>query len=222
LTFGIVLSVGYIDTIRFRIESNAYASIGAILSPNDHRWRRVDTLASLGIFLGKYLPDNSVIASPEEATVMYYAKKEMIGLLGVSTPEIANMPLQPFHPGDNLHRKRAYKIIKDRLPEVITLFEPAFFINQNESWQQNLISNAFSQDMVDIAYYRVGSYENLTNLGYRHVSIFNPQLGYSFFIQESVLPAFVAKISANGFKFQGKIVIPYHVDTNITNKFVGR
>lgn len=222
LTFGIVLSCGYIDTIRFRIESNAYASIGAILNPNDHRWRRVDTLASLGIFLGKHLPSNSVIASPEEATIMYYAKKEMLGLLGVSTPEIAKKPLQPLRPGDNLHRKRANKIIEDKLPEVITLFEPAFLANQNLSWEQNLQFNAFSQDMVDIAYYRVGSYESLKNLGYRHVSLFDPRLGYSFFIQESALPAFIANISRDGFKFQGEIAIPYHVDTQITNKFVGR
>jgi hypothetical protein len=221
-TFGIILLVGYIDTIRFRIDSNVNASIGALLSPNSNRWNRVDTLSNLGIFFEKYLPVDSVIASPEEATVMYFANREMIGLLGISTPEIANMPLQPLRPGDNLHRKRAYKTVANRLPEVIILYEPAFRINSNDNWGQALRSNAFSQEMVNVAYYRVGSYENLKKLGYQHMSIFNQNFGYSFFIHERISSIFIANITADGFKAYGSLTIPYRVDSFVSNKFVER
>lgn len=188
-------------------------------------WIRIDRFSNLGQFLNQTLPLDATVASGEEATIMYFSKREMIGLLGVSNPEIAAMPLQPLTPGDNQHRRRAYAAIYRLRPDIIALNDPDQLGNFSDSHtrleqvHQTLQYDLFQQYYVDKNYYLVGSFEALKKMGYRHLTIVFDDRLFSLFVNERIYKQFIHNIQSQGFSYAGADKIHYHVNAIVTNKF---
>ena len=223
LLFGYV----YIDTAKYRPNNVYYKTFDSIHSPGTKKWERVDSLASLGLFLNAYTPLSAVVASPEEATVMYFSKREMLGLLGVSNPDMLKMPFQSLNSfGDILYRRRSYRSIYERKPDVIALYEPYVKytygnkISNLQYIQESLKSYIFNQDMVDCAYFRVGSYDSLLKMGYHHFTIVHSNILYSMFIHDNILSYFTNQLLAHGYTNIGSLNIIYSVRRDLIDRFI--
>ena len=189
-------------------------------------WVRIDRFANLGQFLNKSLPLDATVASGEEATIMYFSKREMVGLLGVSNPEITAMPFQPLSPGNIQHRRRAYASIDHLRPDVIALNDPdqlGDFSDQYsrlEKVHQVMQNDLFQQYYVDKNYYLVGSFDALKKMGYHHLTLVFDDRVFSLFINDRIYQQFIHNIKAQGFSDAGVDRIKYHVDPAITKRFV--
>ena len=206
--------------IDFRVYKDLYVN----LQSQGSRWNRIDDLASLGQFLKASTPKESLISSPEEATIMYFSEREMLGLLGVSNKDMLRMPLQPIREGDLLHRRRGIDSIYLREPDVIALWEPIIrgtfhkelkLIELREIVQNNF----FDQFKVDVAYYRVGSYDFLLSMGYEHYSIFLPDKVFSIFIRAKIKKDFEKYLLSQGFIFNGHMPIKYSVSSSLMKMY---
>jgi hypothetical protein len=212
--FCLFLFIGYVTKIPIIFQSAEYG------------WQRVDKLASLGQFLNSNLPLDSLVSSPEEATIMYFSERDMLGLLGVSNSDIISMPFQPKSPGDILHRKRGYISIYIRRPDVIALYEPVVagnFFNQPElkvKIHKVLQNEMFNSEMVDIDYYRVGSFKALERMGYRHISISYNDRIFSLFISIKIYDIFIKNLLSQGFTFLGADSINYSVNPDLSKKYL--
>lgn len=226
LVFSFVLVFGYQKAAQNRRENSVYNNtISELTNPSSGRWQRVDNFSSLGQFLRDNLPADAVVSSPEEATIMYFSEKEMIGLLGVSNPQITTMPFQPYEPGRIDHRRRAHATIYIFRPDVIALFDPVmtgdFFAtdNLNEKIHSSLIAGLFNQSMVDIAYYRVGSFAALEKMGYRHVTISFADRLFSIFVSARIYDQLTDKLLLSGFTKLSTQTINYSINPTLTRKF---
>lgn len=226
LIFCFSLTIGYQRSAQFRPENFLFSTLPAVMQSNNGRWERVDKLASLGQFLHEFLPADAVVSSPEEATIMYFSKREMMGLLGVSNPEMTDMPFQPISPGDILHRKRGYASVYKNRPDVIALYEPVVTGNFEDDpalknkIQHTLHNDIFSNGQVNIAYYRVGSFRALEKMGYRHISIFYSDRLFSLFINDRIYNDVVKNMTAKGFTYFGSDMITYSVDPELSKKYI--
>lgn len=223
--FSLALIIGYQKSAQFRQNNYIYSTLASAIHPNENGWHRIDNLSSLGFFLRAALPADAVVSSPEEATIMYFSKREMIGLLGISNPDMTLMPFQPMKPGDILHRKRSYAtIFKDR-PDVIALYEPVILGSYNngsnlkEKIRQALQYGMFNDYMVNIAYYRVGSFKALQKMGYRHISISYSDRIFSLFIGERIYKEFIQNILSMGFENFGSVQIDYSVNPDLSKRY---
>jgi hypothetical protein len=189
-------------------------------------WIRIDRFANLGQFLNQSLPLDATVASGEEATIMYFSKREMIGLLGVSNPEITAMPFQPLSPGNIHHRRRAYASIYHLRPDVIALNDPDKLgdfsdpYSRLEKVHQVIQNDLFQQYYVDKNYYLVGSFDALKKMGYHHLTLIFDDRVFSLFINDRIYQQFIHNIKAQGFSDAGVDEIKYHVDPAITKRFV--
>ncbi|MES2823706.1 MAG: hypothetical protein V4732_08900 [Pseudomonadota bacterium] len=224
--FFSILLFGYQKSLSHRTDNYINVTLKNLDNPSSVRWGRVDSFASLGSFLNRTLPEDAVVSSPEEATIMYFSKREMVGLLGVSNPEMVKMPLQPKSPGDILHRKRAYVSIFKNRPDVIALFDPVTVgdygdvAHLDEKINYSLQHNLFNSAEVDIAYYRVGSFKALELMGYHHVTISYSDRLFSLFINDRIYDKFKMNVLAIGFKEFGSASIPYTVSSDVSKVYV--
>ncbi|MBI5447663.1 MAG: hypothetical protein HY939_02915 [Gammaproteobacteria bacterium] len=192
----------------------------------ENTWQRIDNLASLGQFLDETLPKDAVVSSPEEATIMYFSNREMLGLLGVSNPAITAMPFQPLLPGDVLHRKRGYASVYHVRPDIIALLEPVILGNfssqasPKNSVKYSVQNYLFDNSKVNIAYYRVGSFKALEKMGYQHVTISFPDRIFSVFVSARIYEIFIKNIHEKEFRFIEKYPINYSVNQELTKKYV--
>lgn len=212
------LSINYIKSSQTRSD-NYFSDLGF---PSMNRWGRIDNLSSLGQFLKNTTPQDAVIASPEEATVMYFSQREMLGLLGVSNPEMTKMPLQPIAPGDAVHRKRGHLSVYNHRPDVIALYEPVIddkFILE-KSISDILKKDFFAKDKCDIAYYRVGSFQALEKMGYQHFTISYKDRIFSFFVNKRITAEFKKNLTEQGLKYIGSETIHYSVNPELTKKYL--
>lgn len=222
--FAVTLGIGYQQATRDRADHFVRRALDE-MAPSDLRWQRVDRLASAGLLLRDLLPADAVVASPEEATVMYFADREMLGLMGVSTPDVARMPLQPIHTGDILHRKRALDAVHAHRPDVIALYEPVHAFHPAagqaplDAAGATLRQEVFTPLAVNVAYYRVGSFDALAAQGYRHVTLLTQGRLYSFLVRDRVRGHFELRLRALGFGRLGQVSVPYAVDDEITRRF---
>lgn len=224
--FSFALIFDYQKSAQVRKDNIFYVTLTSVIQPFGGRWQRVDNLASLGRFLDDVLPADAVVSSPEEATIMYFSKREMLGLLGVSNPDMTSMPFQPLSPGDILHRKRGYASVFKSRPDVIALYEPVVvgdFVHNSSldaKIKNTLRNEMFNSGMVNIAYYRIGSFSALERMGYKHVSISYSDRIFSLFISERIYDDFIKNIEAKGFKYFGSNFISYSVDSELSKKYV--
>jgi hypothetical protein len=188
-------------------------------------WERINQLYAVGNFLKYNLDESSTIASPEVATIMYFAERDMVGLLGVSNKNIASMPLQPKNSGNLLHRRRGhYSIFEDR-PDVIALYEPVKnFRGKSENvslseMQKLSLNYFFTKEKVDIAYYRVGSFQSLEDLGYKHVFVIDNKYIFSLFIHQNTFEGFNTNLKNHGYVTLGKTMTQYEYAQDLVSKF---
>ncbi len=215
-------AICYVQSLQFRANNVWALSYGEARRTAGERWQRVDYLAALGDFLRRTTPSNAVIASSEIATIMFYAKREMVDLLGVANPQIAAMPLQPFLSGDPLHRRRSIEALAKQSPDVVAMFEPVGFIDPNVQGDRlNAIRIAaedrlFRQRMIDISYYRIGSYHTIEQLGYRHYIVWAGDIFFSLFIHARIDADFRTALIKEGVNSIGNLEFPYRIDPRLT------
>lgn len=91
---------------------------------------RIQYLSKLGTHFKNTTPTDSVIASSEVASIMYFASREALDLLGVANPELAAAPLRPtprlFSPARN-YNELPHLIFKRLKPSIIEEKKPDFF-----------------------------------------------------------------------------------------------
>ena len=201
---------------------SAYADTVARLRTGGSGWERVDHLARLGNLLGKTSATSWRIGSPEVATIMFFADRDLVGLLGIDNPDVAFAPLAPMVPGDRLHRRRRPETLELRKPEMLALYEPAV---RNRAFsdlvhlQGDVQSLMFTQYMKDVAYYRVGSYDYVQALGFHSLTVQAGNDLFTYWVNESVLPVHREKLLAAGFSPRGVIHVPYEIDPQLTWRF---
>jgi hypothetical protein len=226
--FCAVFALGYRQSAQFRPANFVSSALIPAQVPNGGRWQRVDNLASVGEFLREFLPKDAVVASAEEATIMYFSDREMLGLLGVSNPEITKMPLQPLTPLGELliHRRRSYASVFKNRPDVIALYEPVALgdysngPNLLNALHDVLQNNLFNRNKVDIAYYRVGSFAALEKMGYRHITISYSDRLFSLYIGTRIYDVFVEKLLNRGFQYLGSDSITYSVNPELSKIYL--
>ncbi|MFU8798053.1 MAG: hypothetical protein ACNA7Y_05110 [Gammaproteobacteria bacterium] len=191
-------------------------------------WSRIDSLGTFGRFLDQTTEKKDVIASPEVATIMYFANRDLLDLLGVANRDIANSPLNPLSlPGDLLHRKRNFETIQNSLPTIIALYEMAFLVGPNSDSSTSEKIGAFvqtqflGQGMLDIAYYRAGSFDSLITLGYTPLSIRMANYLFFYWVHKSSLSYHIAQLRALGFSQLDSIKLHYKYSEHITSRFKG-
>lgn len=95
---------------------------------------RIQHLAQLGTHLRETTPENFRIASSEVATIMYFANRETIDLLGVASPEIAKNPVREPPPifrrfpdkselPHLIFKRNVPPILERRRPEILYTFD---------------------------------------------------------------------------------------------------
>jgi len=107
---------------------------------------RTQLLSQLGNHLGQSTPRNAAIGSSELATIMYFANREPLDLLGVTNIEIASLPLRTApNFGERFQRKNElpYLIFKRLNPDLIFKERPYIFY----------AFDFIPRDLIEVSYY---------------------------------------------------------------------
>ncbi len=206
-------------------QKNVFTDFPAEIAPSYNRWGRIENLGRFGNFLKGTTPTSARIASPEMATIMYYADRDLVDLLGIASPEIARAKLDPFGPGNILHRRRAPNVLDFRRPEIVALYEMSFPIPPNfhrgdrQAVEEFLQKAAFNQSMVDIAYYRVGSYEHLLRLGYKPYIVVEPDIIFVYWVHDIAAAEHRRLLLAAGYQQNGTSRFRYRVSPHVAQHF---
>jgi hypothetical protein len=208
---------------------SAFHDIRRLSAEKQVRWERIDRLGLLGRFLDFTIPLNARIASPEEATIMYHAKRDAIDLSGFASPEIAYSSRQPLSPGDRMHRKRNPVVLLKYKPEVIAFWEPGHiqresfrFASQREAFETlvNIFRMAgFRQEQIDVSYYRAGSYKYLEKLGYNLFITGTPNSVFFYWVHQSAIAHHIKRLERLGGKKLGEENLLYRVSPSISARF---
>jgi hypothetical protein len=200
-----------------RYPSQYYVTLFHDMVKSVDRWERIDRLAVLGQWLGKTLPPAATIASSELATVMYYAERDMVALLGVGSPYGAKTALQPLLSSPIVGKRRFPEVIERTRPDAIVLYEPISSTGYDRDRQlyiDVLKANLFGPAHVDINYYFAGRPEALTKLGYRHVTVAVDQYIVSYWVSDSAFAPHMAALAALGAVADGSLSFDYRVSSN--------
>lgn len=207
----------------------AFHDIRRLSADKQVRWERIDRLGFLGRFLDFTTPLHARIASPEEATIMYHAKRDAVDLTGFASPEIAYSPRQPLSPGDRMHRKRNPFVLLKYKPEVIAFWEPGhiqsnpFHFSSKEEAFGTLVNifrmAGFRQEQIDVAYYRAGSYRYLEKLGYHFFVTGSPTAVFFYWVHESALAHHIKRLERLGGEKLGEEILRYRVSPSVSERF---
>jgi len=206
----LTLKTAYSDAARFLLVSNPKA------------WQRVDNLSRLGDHLRRTTDPRWRIATPEVATMIFFAERDLVGLLGIDSWDIARAPLMPMLRGDRLHRRRNPETLLRHRPEVIALYEPAATVphfKSNVATQRDVQRLLMWDWLWDVAYFRVGSYDFLQALGYHSLTVQEGVHLFTYWVHESVLSSHLTRLAAAGFVPQGSIHMPYTVTDGLTRRY---
>jgi hypothetical protein len=184
---------------------------------------RIDALANLGRLLDAVLPPEAVVSSSEEATIMYFSGRRMLGLLGVSNPEVAREPLQPLGWGATAYKRRAVRSFERHRPDAFLAWEP--FVrrlpgDETAGLEEALVRRFFCQPMIDALYYRVGSPRTLVLLGYENHTVLFRDMAFNIHVHRRVAPRFRANLARLGFTHAGRLSVPYRVSTKLSRRLV--
>lgn len=129
-------------------------------------------------------------------------------------------------PGDLIHRKRNPDALRKDLPGIIAPFEMARGIksegpatedlSQVNNWLTTLGHNQF---YIDIAYYRMGSFEKLLAVGYHPISILYKDFLFNYFVHERILKKHKSFLKEKGLTFRGVTNVSYKVNPEISQRF---
>ncbi len=186
--------------------------------PSIGKWHaRVHYLSQLGRHLKATTVETDVVASSELSTVMYYADREALDMLGVANPEIAHQPLRT---PPSLWRKlngRAelpYRIFRRTQPGLIEKYRPTILFTFDfvikdimpdlmfEELNEKTLSQAVRRwerrvgGLVDPLY---GGFDKILALGYSPIVIVYPNKFCSlYFVHERGLDRHLARMKNLG------------------------
>jgi hypothetical protein len=215
---GILLVPAYAETTISQIYLGEFATPG-------NRWGRIDKLGTFGTFIKETTPQNAVIASPEMATIMYFAERELLDLLGIANPDIAGAPITPLAGDSSHHKKRAPETLARRKVDIVALYEmvfglpPGFDRTDIGMIVEFVQTKAFTQEMMDIAYYRVGDYRYLESLGFKLLIVVEPATLYVYWVGPKIQAEHDALMLARGFSQRGKGSLRYTVSPRFAEQF---
>ncbi|MCB0362827.1 MAG: hypothetical protein KDD35_08895, partial [Bdellovibrionales bacterium] len=178
-----------------------------------NKWIRVEDLAAFGEFLNLTSDPTDIIASPEVATIMYFAKRDVLDLLGVANTDIARAPLNPLSPGNILHRRRNPKTIYDRKPEFIAFYgcESRTYFDFHKAGSEKLVKfieeSSFTDVKAGIALYRGGSMRRLLNLGYRNLTVFLGHGYFNYFVSAPAYQRHIERLESLGLRSLGELSV---------------
>jgi hypothetical protein len=186
-------------------------------------WGRIDRFSTLGGILDQILPKNAIVSSGEEATIMYYSKRNMLGLLGVSNPDIIKMPLQEFPGGDPiLYKRRGYESVYLSRPDLFAFNDPDVLGNFTDGLnlipqiKNTLQNDLFQQHYVNTAYYRAGSYAALEKMGYKNVTLSFSDRLINLFISEKIYKEVIQNLEKIGFINIDSSIIHYSISPGLS------
>ncbi len=210
---------------------NAFGLSRRFVNDNGYYWQwgRVNALGAYGLFLKETTSPNELIGSPEEATMMYFADRDVVDLMGFATPEIAYSRVDPLRPGNILHRKRNPATLLNYKPGIVALWELAYKEANPEAWptdaqyMDHVVTMyhqfGFGQDQIDIAYFRVGSFEYLRKLGYRLIFVGTGRFLFFYWVNDRIYKDHIAALDRLGCKQVGTRSLHYRVTPTVSNHF---
>lgn len=178
---------------------------------------RVHYLAQLGNHLKKTTDPSDVVASSELSTIMYFAEREALDLLGVANPEIAHQPLRP---APSLWRRLnhlpdlPYRIFRRQMPGLLEKYRPAFLFTF-DFWLRDLAPDLSHFELDEISLTRAlrrwerqigglvtplyGGFNRILELGYTPVFIVYPnQFCSLYFVHAAALARHRAAMEKQG------------------------
>lgn len=195
-------------------------------SDSAYKWQRIDYLSACGSFLGKTTPENAVVCSPEMATLMYFADRELLDMCGMANPRIAVSDFDPMGQGDLTQRKRAPYLIKEKLPEIIAMWDlgtplpEQFFQDVNAQKACSLLKEKqFTQPKVNSAFYRFGPISNLEKLGYRHVAVITKSYMFNYYVHSKIWAYHMNALKKLNVELIGEGSIPYQVSPEVAERY---
>jgi hypothetical protein len=209
------------------------------ISSGAARWRRIDALGYTGRYFEKTTPRQAVICSSEVGTIMYFARRDLLDLLGTANPEIAHAPLTPLTSANLIHRRRNPATIARHRPSIIC-YDGSTVFNLPKSGQEHFdekairaalqtfnqiysatvpLSQSTSYTRRDIAQYRAGSLEHLKALGYRYVMVMTPDVNITYLIQNDFWAEHLRYFQALGIKKVSHARLPYTIHPEIEKQF---
>lgn len=204
------------------VPRTAYNEVQEAIGASIDGWERVDNLARLGDFFRRTSETTWRVGSPEVATIMFFAERDVVGLIGIDNPDIARAPLTPMIVGDLLHRRRLPETLERRRPELLALFDPALTAPPYASLER---TQAIGQElfmferMQKIGYYRAGSYDYVQALGYHPFVVHDGGRVFMYWVHDAALATHRAKLATAGFSPRGTIHLRYDVPANLTSRF---
>ncbi len=160
---------------------------------------RIQQLSMLGNHLKETTRVSDVIASSEVATVMYFAHREALDLLGVANPQIAERPIT----GTNLFRRHYPELVALKMPEFIY---PGDFISTELSYESSREEVTHDINRLRLTFESMnkiffGGPENLLTLGYRPVVVvFGNRFSAMYYVSPAAWPSHFAKLIEKGFE----------------------
>lgn len=217
-TLMLIATVLLVAGVSLDDASSAVSSVFDDVRFGGSNWRRVDQLARLGDLFRRTSTPDWRIGSPEVATMMFFAERDVVGLLGVDNPDVAFAPLTPIDPGDRVHRRRNPETLEAKRPAFVALYEPSMraqpFVNLRQ------LQSRFRELVRPIeGYYRAGSFDYLQAIGYRAVTVQADSDVFTYWVHDAVYDAHRRRLIAEGFAPQGVIHAPYLVAPGISRRF---
>jgi hypothetical protein len=180
------------------------------------RWERTGRLAALGQWFGETLPPTATIASSELATMMYYANRDMVALLGTASSYGAKTTLQPLASSPIIGKRRFPEVIEKNKPDVIALYEPinsTGYDRVRQIYSDVIKTNIFGPAQVDINYYFAGDPRTLMKQGYRHITVAVDQYVVGYWVSANAYTFHKAALNALHATPDGYLTFDYNVSS---------
>lgn len=167
-----------------------------------HGNERIQYLSKLGNHLRTTTEPRDVIASTEDATIMYFARREGMDLLGLLNSDLLGQPLVQMEPLPLLHRKHKPELIAEKRPAII--WAPEFASGHlNPSFS----NEALTRDMLRIertyqewSRFYFGGSTNLISLGYHPVLVVYPNRFFAmYYVSPLIWEEHLRKLKDQGF-----------------------
>jgi hypothetical protein len=190
------------------------------------RWARINSLSAFGTFLKHTTPERARIGSAEMATIMYFAERDLVDLLGIANPDVARAPLDPaFGAGDILHKKRAPQTLLRRKADVVALYEMVFWLPPNVDRTSTAAIAKFAEEqshrdiMMMVAFYRVGDLRALERAGFRQHLVIEGNYLYVYWVGTDMAADHARMLAARGFRAIGNGTLAYRVGDEFAPRF---
>jgi hypothetical protein len=224
---GIALAAAVMGTIVAQWPGrNVYQDMWEDFGRQADRWARINSLSAIGAFLKHTTPERARIASAEMATIMYFAERDLVDLLGIANPDIARSPLAAgFGAGDTLHKKRNPDTLVRRGADILALYEMAFWLPDGfdktrvDGITRFVQERHFNDLMMTVAFYRVGDLKAVERAGFRMLLVIEGNYLYVYWVGKDMAAEHARRLAASGFRPIGNTTLNYRVMDRVAERF---